>query len=145
VSSDDGALGTFEPGNGHPRCDVRDDDHTIYTRGEHEVAGWRELDRIDLVAVRVELTPQTARRRVPHLLRGITARRRDENTIARKRDGIDRRSAGGSRRTSSAARSSTIATAATRSGGDHAHGRTLTGKSWMIMLAERAKNGADEG
>jgi hypothetical protein len=28
---------------------------------------------------------------------------------------------------------------------DHSHDRTLTGKSGMIMLAERAKNGADEG
>jgi hypothetical protein len=28
---------------------------------------------------------------------------------------------------------------------DHAHGRTLTRKSWVIMLAERAKDGADEG
>src|SRR5215467_8849395 len=48
-------LRTFEPGDRHPRHDVRDNDSAIGATGQHEVAVRREFDGIDLVVMRVEL------------------------------------------------------------------------------------------
>src|ERR1041384_7779004 len=44
VSGEDEALGAFQPGNRHPRCNVRDDNCALCAGREDEVAGYGKLD-----------------------------------------------------------------------------------------------------
>src|SRR3954463_2712380 len=59
-------------------------------RGEERSGGGIELDPEDLAVTRVELAPQRAGVRLPHLQRAVAAANGDQRAVGRERDRVDR-------------------------------------------------------